>query len=71
MPDREMKEYIVKMKYGMEIGYGQELVRCKDCKHGKIYVGRHGYHVACEIIEHPSHDLDWFCADGERKSAQD
>ena len=43
----------------------QELVRCKDCKHGKIYVGRHGYHVACEIIEHPSHDLDWFCADGD------
>ena len=30
--DREIKECIVKMRYGIEIEYGQEIVRCKDCE---------------------------------------
>lgn len=43
-----------------DIGYkaGKEsLVRCKDCKH----------HDRCEISEGCKDDLDWFCADGERR----
>ena len=46
------------------------VVRCKDCKHGKI----HGIDVECVAHEEvsydpePWHPLDWFCADGERKS---
>lgn len=39
-----------------------EIVRCKDCKH---------YHqgFGCDLMQRPSvgKDLDWFCADGERK----
>ena len=47
----------------------QELVRCKDCKHGKI----HGIDVECVAHEEvsydpePWHPLDWFCADGESR----
>lgn len=45
-----------------------ELVRCKDCKYGKI----HGIDVECIAHEEvgydpePWHPLDWFCADGEK-----
>ena len=47
----------------------KELVRCKDCKHGKI----HGIDVECVAHEEvgydpePWHPLDWFCADGVKK----
>ena len=65
----EMKEYIVQAIDpgtidSFDARNATELVRCKDCKHGRIY---YTTHVACDIIEHPSHDLEWFCADGERK----
>lgn len=30
-----MKEVIVKLKNGMEVGYGKEIIRCKDCCHWK------------------------------------
>ena len=39
------------------------VVRCKDCKH---------YHqgFGCDLMQRPSvgKDLDWFCADGERRT---
>ena len=45
-----------------------EIVRCKDCKHGKIYENC----VKCENAGNPGmfatyHQIDWFCADGECK----
>ena len=49
----------------------KEIVRCKDCKHGKI----HGIDVECVAHEEisydpePWHPLDWFCADGERRDS--
>jgi hypothetical protein len=65
MPDRETKERIVKMRYGMEVGYGQEIVRCRDCEHGEECVKPHKDYW-CHL-----HDFyqngDWFCADGKRK----
>ena len=79
MPDREMKECIVKIRYGMEIGYGQEIVRCKDCKHRPIMPKDHtdGFDLKfpdnkcpcqCEDGWYSWYPEDnWFCAYGERK----
>ena len=65
--DREIKERIVKMRYGMEIGYGQEIVRCKDCKNsGLDSSGINGYWCSAHT---EWHDGDWFCADGVKKNA--
>ena len=36
-----------------------DIVRCKECKHREEY--------PCKVY----HDDDWFCADGERKGADD
>ena len=45
----------------------QELVRCKDCKHGKPYMHTKAY-VACEVDCEPiDRDVDFFCADGKRR----
>lgn len=68
-----MKEYIVQAIAqetidSFDAHNAPELVRCKDCKHGKI----HGIDVECVAHEEvgydpePWHPLDWFCADGER-----
>ena len=41
-----------------------EIVRCKDCKHGAyvVQVGMLPFVTCCGV----DHELDWFCADGER-----
>ena len=39
-----------------------EIVRCKDCRHGKLYAPNC---IDCELNE-LAKDEDWFCADGER-----
>ena len=43
-----------------------EIVRCKDCKHGRepILAYRKGC-VWCERVNRHN-DADWFCADGKR-----
>ena len=43
----------------------QELIRCKDCKHGEP--GACGDGVDCDGVWH---DAYWFCADGERKEVK-
>ena len=70
-----MKEYIIVIGDEPDImgNYAlkekpKELVRCKDCKHGRIYENC----VKCENAGNPGmfatyHRFDWFCADGERK----
>lgn len=47
----------------------QELVRCKDCKHGQYEVWNNGYFIDKTVYcdEHGTHRPDWFCGDGERK----
>lgn len=64
--DREIKERIVKMRYGMEIGYGQEIVRCKECRHCTFSDGEQ---LADCMIKQGWFPVkpDWFCADGERR----
>lgn len=68
MSDREIKERIVKMRYGIEIGYGQEIIRCKDCIHADDFDCPAplptGY--LCQK-GHGSHMGDWFCADGAQE----
>ena len=41
----------------------EQIVRCKDCKHG-AFVAQDGMlpFVTCKGEDH---ELDWFCADGE------
>ena len=65
-----MSEYIV-----YEWGYpGQlmhtyigELVRCKDCKHGRPYKHTTAY-VECKVDGDPiDRDSDFFCRYGERR----
>lgn len=74
MSDMEIKERIVKMRYGMEIGYGQELVRCKDCKYcvkepnGELYCDILA--VGYEPLGSKKVNGDWFCADGERQEGR-
>lgn len=65
-----MKEYI--MRYENEYlqllpDKMQELVRCKDCKHGRRMKTENGIEVYCENnrIERIFCEQDWFCADGE------
>ena len=44
-----------------------EVVRCKDCKHGRSYKHTKEY-VACEVDCEPiDRDSDFFCADGKRR----
>ena len=43
-----------------------ELVRCQDCKHGRLYDVDL---VDCELNE-LAKDANFFCADGERKAGE-
>lgn len=70
MPDMEMKEYIVKMRYGMEIGYGQEIVRCKDCRYGQYCTDGETTYQCFKWNSGEFgmlHEQNWFCADGEQR----
>ena len=44
----------------------QEVVRCMDCKRG-ARLERTGM-MPMVTCKGEDHDLDWFCADGERKT---
>ena len=61
-----MKEVIVRLTSdhikvkGAE--YVQDLVRCKDCKHGKYRKGRLEY--IC-LVGADAHEADFFCKYGE------
>ena len=47
---------------------GVEVVRCKDCKHGRLYKWTDKY-VECKMdVEPIDRDSNFFCADGERRS---
>lgn len=41
----------------------EELVMCKDCKHGRLYESNC---IDCEYME-LARDANWFCADGEKR----
>ena len=49
----------------------EEVVRCKDCKHGEQCNQNHGEFYLCGkdigTFETAVHKADWFCADGEAK----
>ena len=65
-----MKEYIIELHdddVNAEIRQAysvQELVRCRDCVHGRVYAPNC---VDCELNE-LAKDEDFFCADGVRKN---
>lgn len=43
-----------------------EIVRCKDCKHAKVQNKNEVW--CCFVDDGFSHEPDWFCADGERRT---
>lgn len=45
-----------------------EIVRCKECKHGKSRKNAKGEDmIDCFLADNWLKHPDWFCADGERK----
>ena len=59
------KEYVIKIRHGMELGYGEEIIRCKDCNRRNT--------ILCPVrntITNADKDFadNWFCADGERRT---
>ena len=71
-----MREIIIKVpdKFGKTLeeekvnsGFKGELVRCKDCKH-RNEANSPYWEIWCERNDRGV-DGDWFCADGERKTA--
>lgn len=53
-------------------GLEHMIVRCEDCKYGRIYItedvsGDPLYECCHPSVENIVHPFDWFCADGERK----
>ena len=72
----EVESVVKYARYGANncmIGNGweiKELVRCKDCKHGRRWYKHTGeMYVECKMdIDPIDRDSDFFCADGERRS---
>ena len=70
---REITEYIIKFRYGLEVECKKELVRCEYCKHRPTPPKAFGAEINgkwcywCEHLKSWEPD-DWFCADGERES---
>ena len=67
----------IEYKQGFHEGYRRamrempEIVHCKDCKH-YCYYGLSSDTVSeCTIGHCETPDGEWFCADGERKSADE
>lgn len=50
----------------LEKGLLVQVVRCKDCKHY-----RPGMLIKCAKYHHSKQSRDWYCADGERRTAND
>lgn len=80
----EYREYVIKTRYGMEVGYGQEIIRCKNCKHRPKEPNWKTYESGFDL-EFPEGSKcpcccygdewyswypedDWFCANGERRT---
>lgn len=65
----EQMNFIYGFIYGGQVKEITELVRCKDCRHRdpEDHKCDHGHDILWEL---PRPD-DWFCADGERKSADE
>ena len=75
-----MKEFIFPVSeedYGEDYKWIEEhnngeLVRCKDCAHGSLWCGN----IKCvkpgmKKYEMDLHPVNWFCADGKRRSDND
>lgn len=65
----DVGEYIVKMDDTAKIvGYGQQLIRCKDCRYSRKTVIPYLQNEEkwCYRLE-KNRPFDWFCADGKRQ----
>jgi len=54
------------------------VVRCRDCKFGKLYLDADGHRlIQCTNTKYPTAnvetwplELDWYCAGGERRDGE-
>ena len=63
-----MREFIIPTEIPEEIEFYEEykceeIVRCKDCEYY-----RPGLLIECAKLHHSKQSIDWFCADGEKRS---
>lgn len=69
METNRTKEFIIKRDCFGNIYTQTELVRCKDCKHGRINSCKE--YTTCFLenscLYGNTRKSDWFCADGERE----
>ena len=67
LKEQEEKIAMMRMIYGTDAKVVGEIIRCKDCKHGKPC---NDVEINCEkdigTFKTTVHEPDWFCADGER-----
>ena len=66
--NQDAERYREAFSKGRDTGYAkrdEEIVRCKDCDNKECW-GRAG-DVVCGILYNTSHEMNWFCADGERR----
>lgn len=74
-PEKHKVEFIESYWTGGEIGSDYqwsdnhgELIRCRDCKHGRSIKPMDGFILCKKNKDDYCHRApDWFCADGERK----
>ncbi len=57
-------------RFDDEYGVVQELIRCKDCIYYRYYGLTEDTVSECTIDHCENPNKDWYCADGERKSAE-
>ena len=60
------REYIVPIEFVGDPPQNDELVRCKNCKHKEESVSP-SWEAWCNRL-HCGCDLNWYCADGERRT---
>jgi hypothetical protein len=62
-----MRELIIFMNEDIPMWTGKEIIRCKDCKHSRVY-GKTTQWLACEsVMEGQATDPDGYCYLGERR----
>jgi hypothetical protein len=65
-------------KFDRYHGTNGELVRCRDCKYGKLCLDADGHRlIQCTNTKYPAAnvetwplELDWYCAGGERRESE-
>ena len=69
-PDTMVQHAVCEQEKHIEALKQPQIVRCKDCKHGvnETYDLKENKIISIDCRFAETHDPDWFCADGERRT---